>query len=135
MSYFFEHQRRLEVEYPENDVKARMQKYIDGTYNGDADMLRQCFYPQAVMNGYLNNEMVLRDPEPFFQEIANNPSMVESGVPYKGEIASIDVVGNIASTTVKETGFTGVMKFTKYFHLIKVEGEWKIISKIFTTEN
>ena len=120
---------------PEDDVKAIMQKYIDGTYKGDIDLLRQCFHPKAVMNGYLNNQMVLGDPEPFFQEIANNPSMVESWVPYKGEIASIDVLGNIASVTIKETGFAGVMKFTNYFHLIKVEGEWKIMSKTFTTEN
>ena len=86
------------------------------------------------MNGYLNNQLLLGDPEPFFQEIGNNPSMAEGGAPYKGEITSVDVVGNVASVTLKETDFAGGMSFTDYFHLIKVDDEWKILSKTFTTE-
>ena len=86
------------------------------------------------MNGYLNDQLVLGDPEPFFLEIENNPSMAEGGAPYQGEITSVDVAGNVASVTVKETGFAGTMSFTDYFHLIKVDDEWKIFSKTFTTE-
>jgi hypothetical protein len=62
------------------------------------------------------------------------PSMAEGGAPYQGKIASLDVVGNVASVTIKETGFGGTMAFTDYFHLLKDQGEWKIISKTFTTE-
>jgi hypothetical protein len=112
-----------------------VQKYIDGTYQGDVSVLRECFHSKAVMNGYLNDELLLGDPEPFFQEMENNPSMAEGGAPYKGDITSVDVVGNVASVTVKETGFAGTMNFTDYFHLIKVDGEWKIFSKAFTTES
>ena len=115
-------------------VREVVQKYIDGTYHGNVSALRECFHAKAVMNGYLNDQLLLGDPEPFFQEIGNNPSMAEGGAPYKGEIASVDVVGNVASVTLKETGFAGNMSFTDYFHLIKVNNEWRIISKTFTTE-
>ena len=111
-----------------------IQQYIDGTYRGDSKALRVCFHPKAVMNGYLNDQLLLGDPEPFFQDIEKKPSMAEGGAPYEGEMTSIDVVGNIASVTVKETGFGGSMKFTDYFHLLKEKGQWKIISKTFTTE-
>ena len=111
-----------------------VQKYIDGTYQGDVSALRECFHSKAVMNGYMNDQLLLGDPEPFFQEIENNPSMAEGGAPYQGEITSVDVAGNVASVTVKETGFAGTMSFTDYFHLIKVDDEWKIFSKTFTTE-
>jgi hypothetical protein len=110
-----------------------VQKYIDGTYQGDVSALRECFHSKAVMNGYLNDQLLLGDPEPFFQEIGNNPSMAEGGAPYKGEMTSVDVAGNVASVTVKETGFAGSMSFTDFFHLIKVDDEWKIFSKTFTT--
>ena len=110
-----------------------VQKYIDGTYQGDVSALRECFHSKAVMNGYLNDQLLLGDPEPFFQEIGSNPSMAEGGAPYKGEIASVDVAGNVASVTVKETGFAGSMSFTDFFHLIKIDDEWKIFSKTFTT--
>jgi hypothetical protein len=111
-----------------------VQKYIDGTFQGDVSALRECFHSKAVMNGYLNDQLLLGDPEPFFQEMGNNPSMAEGGAPYKGDIISVDVIGHIASVTVKETGFAGSMSFTDYFHLIKVDDEWKIFSKTFTTE-
>ena len=115
-------------------VRKVVQQYIDGTYHGDVKVLRDCFHPKAVMNGYLQDQLLLGGPEPFFENIEKNPSMAESGAPYKGEITFVDVVGNVASVTIKETGFGGGMAFTDYFHMIKERGAWKIISKTFTTE-
>ena len=115
-------------------VRRVVQQYIDGTYQGDVKALRDCFHPKAVMNGYLGDQLLVGGPEPFFENMAKAPSMAEGGAPYKGMIASLDVVGNVASVTVKETGFAGTMAFTDYFHLLKDGGEWKIISKTFTTE-
>ena len=115
-------------------VRKVVQQYIDGTYQGDAKVLRDCFHPKADMNGYLQDQLLLGSPEPFFENIENNPSMADAGAPYKGEITFVDVVGKVANVTIKETGFGGDMAFTDYFHLIKERDEWKIISKTFTTE-
>ena len=38
-----------------------------------------------------------------------------------------------ASVIVSETGFRGEGTLVDFFHLIKVEGQWYIISKLFTT--
>jgi hypothetical protein len=115
-------------------VRKVIQKYVDGTYQGDVKALMQCFHPNAVMNGYLGDQLLLGGPEPFFENIENNPPMAQGGVPYKGEITFIDVVGSVATVTLKEFGFAEKINFTNYFHLIKVEGGWKIFSKTFTTE-
>lgn len=121
------------VNSEEQAVRRVIQQYIDGTYQGDVKFLRDCFHPKAVMNGYLYEQLLIGGPEPFFENMENAPSMAKTGAPYKGEITFLDVVGNVASVTVKETGL-GDMAFTDYFHLLKEEGEWKIISKTFTTE-
>lgn len=118
----------------EQAVRKVVQQYIDGTYQGDVKTLRGCFHPKAVMNGYLQDQLLIGGPEPFFENMENNPSMAEGGAPYKAEITFVDVVGNVASVTLKETGFAGTMAFTDYFHLIKEQGGWKIFSKTFTTE-
>ncbi len=115
-------------------VRKVVQQYIDGTYQGDVKALRRCFHPKAVMNGYLGDQLLLGGPEPFFENMGKAPSMAEGGAPYQGKIVSLDVVGNVASVTLKETGFGGTMAFTDYFHLLRDRGEWKIISKTFTTE-
>lgn len=115
-------------------VRKTVQQYIDGSYSGDVDKLRTVFHPKALMSGYLQGQLLIGDPEPFFANIEKNPSMSETGVPYKAEIESINVAGQVASVTLVETGFFGAMNFTNYFHLLKDEGEWKIISKTFTSE-
>jgi hypothetical protein len=115
-------------------VSRVVQQYIDGTYQGDVKALRDCFHEKAVMNGYVQDQPLLGGSEPFFENIEKSPSMAESGAPYKGEITFVDVVGNVASVTINETGYGGSMAFTDYFHLIKEKDEWKIISKLFSTE-
>ena len=118
----------------EDQVRSVVEKYIDGTYTGDAQKLRDCFHADAVMNGYLNDKLFLGGPEPFFEDMQNNPSMESAGAPYKAEITDVEVVGDVASATLKETGFAGKFAFTDFFHLLKQDGEWKITSKTFTTE-
>lgn len=115
-------------------VRNVVEKYIEGTFTGNVKTLRDCFHPNAVMNGYLGDQLLIGGPEPFFENMEQAPSMSEGGAPYQGNITSVDVVGNIASVTLKETGFGGDMAFTDYFHLLKEQGKWKIISKTFTTE-
>ena len=116
------------------EVRQAVQQYIDGSYSGSVDTLRKVFHSKALMAGYLQGQLVIGSPEPFFADIEKHPSMAKSGAPYKAEIKSVDVAGQIASVVLVETGFFGVMSFTDYFHLLKEHGEWKIISKTFTSE-
>ena len=119
----------------DNDaVRKVVQQYIDNTFKGDVNVLKACFHPEAVMNGFLNGQLIMGGPEPFFEQMENSPSMADGGAPYNGEIVKIEVVGDVASVTLKETGFAGTMSFTDFFHLLKENGQWKIISKTFTTE-
>ena len=117
----------------EEAVTAVVQKYIDATYRGDVEALRQCFHTEAAMSGYLGSERLQGGPEPFFQAIGENPPMATAGAPYVGKIASLEVVGRVASARIEETGFAGDLSFTDWFHLIEDNGEWKIVSKAFTT--
>lgn len=115
-------------------VRQAIQRYIDGSYSGSVDTLRKVFHPKALMAGYLQRQLVIGTPEPFFADIEKHPSMAKSGTPYKAEIKSVEVAGQIATVILVETGFFGVMNFTDYFHLLKEHGEWKIISKTFTSK-
>jgi len=115
-------------------VRHAIQQYIDGSYSGSVDTLRKVFHTKASMAGYLQGQLVIGTPGPFFADIEKHPPMAESGAPYKAEIKSVDVAGQIATVILVETGFFGVINFTDYFHLLKEHGEWKIISKTFTSE-
>lgn len=115
-------------------VRQAIQQYIDSSYSANVEMLRKIFHPKALMSGFLQGKLLIGSPEPFFDDIVKHPSMAETGVPYQAEMISIDVVGQIASVTLLERGFFGALNFTNYFHLLKENDEWKIISKTFTSE-
>lgn len=118
----------------EESVRNVVQRYIDGTFEGDGKKLRDCFHEQAVMNGYLNGKLIIAKPENFIQEVEGAPSMKEGGVDYKATISAVNITGNVATATLSETGFAGTMDFIDYFHLIDDGNGWKIISKNFTTK-
>ena len=114
-------------------VRAVVEDYISGTYEADIGKLRGTFNDKASMYGFLDGQLIEGTPEPFFQDLSSQPSLRESGADYKATIESVHVTGNVASVVLRETGF-GPFSFTDYFHLLKREGKWQIVSKTFTTE-
>ena len=113
------------------DVKAVREVidlYVRGSA-GDVELLRSIFHPDALMSGYFEGQLGVGSPEPFFAEVA----AMEEGIPpegYMGEIESIEVIGDVATARLVETDFLG-SDFVDFFHLIRVEGQWKIISKTY----
>ncbi len=113
-------------------VKDVVEAYIEATFKGDVAGFDKVFHNNIVMNGYLGEQLVIGNADVFPQQMANMPSLESSGAPYKASIDAIELSGRIASATLNETGF-GDMSFTNYFHLIKENEDWRIISKTFTT--
>jgi len=114
-------------------VKKVIQNYIDGTYDADTEKLKGVFHGKAVMNGYLGPDLLMGDPSPFIADIASAPSMKSVNDPYRAEIESICIEGDVAAVTLSESGFRGEASLVDFFHLIKEDGEWYIVSKLFTT--
>lgn len=109
-------------------VREVINLYIKGS-EGDVELLRSIFHPDALMNGYFNGHLGVGSPEPFFSEVSKLEGE-KPGQDYAGEIESIEVIGHVATARLVETDFLG-SDFVDFFHLILVDGEWKIISKTY----
>ena len=46
------------------------------------------------------------------------------------EIASIDVAGTVASVRIELDNWTG-HRFTDFFNLLKIDGKWWVMNKVF----
>lgn len=114
-------------------VSSVIQKYIQGTYEGDQDKLRNVFHENAVMNGYLGGKLLLATPKVFIQD-AGKMQLKKNNADYSANIVSISVDGQVASVILHESGFPAGMSFTNYFHLLDDGNGWKIISKTFTSK-
>ena len=93
------------------------------------------FHHDATMSGYIGKLQLIGSPMPFFEEIrgfAAKGSFKARGLNYVAEIVAVNVYGKVATAVVKETGYNGKLAFTDAFQLIKIDGQWQIMSKLFT---
>lgn len=116
----------------ENVVEV-LNRYMEGTYTADIPMLKSAFHKEARMVGYLGDQLLIGTPEPFFEDMGSQPSMKEQGHKYQAKVCDVEVSGNVARATICETGFRGSASLVNHFHLLCENGEWKIVSKTFTT--
>jgi hypothetical protein len=112
-------------------VKKVLDSYSAAVLNGDAGTLRDLFHPAAVMNGYLGDKLLIGGPQPFLDDIGANPPMAQTVPHFTSVWSAVHVSGRSATATLREDGFFGTNKFVNYFHLLKIDGEWKITSKTF----
>ena len=112
-------------------VRKVMEKYIEGSYTADVPLLKSIFHPDALMSGYYEGELGIGSPEPFFAELMEATSSKDAGDAYAGEVVFIHIDGDIASAAIAEDNLFG-LNYMNHFHLLKVDGEWLIVSKVYT---
>lgn len=107
--------------------------YIDGVQNGNLDAMRQAFHPQSSMFGYKGKDLFITPIQGLYDYIASTTPPAKAGAlgkAYTCTITGISVVGNAASVEMAMDGYHE-HDFTDYFQLLKVDGRWWIVSKLF----
>jgi hypothetical protein len=111
----------------EYDAIARtIQHYLDGALSGRGDDMKPAFHPDATMFGYVGPELFGGPIQHLFDW--NDKNGPATGL--QARIASIDVFHTIATARLEMDDWTG-HRFTDLFTLLKVDGDWKIINKVF----
>lgn len=104
--------------------------YIDGVRNGKVESLRAAFHPQSSMFGWKGNDLFVTPIQGLYDYIASTPAPASSGEATNFIITSIQVAGNAASVEMAMDSYHA-HDFVDYFQLLKVEGRWWIVSKLF----
>jgi hypothetical protein len=115
------------VDLSEYDAIGRtVQHYIDGGKSGRSEEMKLAFHPAATIFGYIGPDLFGGPIQNLFDWVDQNPPASE----LQGRIASIDLVESVATVRLELENWGG-HRFTDMFTLLKVDGEWKIISKVF----
>ena len=110
-------------------IAAVLQLYIEGSANGDAAKLNDAFHEHARTYGSLNGT---RYDVPVAEMIAmEERSPRNSEGRYTGTIRSVEQAGDVATATVEEDGCWGTASFTTFLSLVKFDGRWQIVSRVF----
>ena len=111
----------------EYDAIARtVQRYINGGKSGRGDDMKPAFHPDATIFGYVGADLFAGPIQRLFDWNDQNGPAIE----LQARIASIEIIGTVAAVRLELDNWTG-HRFTDLFTLLKVDGEWKIINKVF----
>lgn len=107
-------------------IERTIKTYINGGISGRSDEMKPAFHDGATIYGYIGPDLFGGPIQGLYEWNDSNGPAAD----LKHEIALIDIEGSIATVRLELDNWTG-HKFTDMFTLLKTDGEWKIISKVF----
>ena len=107
-----------------------LNQYIAGCKQATSSIMKPAFAPQATMysidpEGKLSGGAITVLFEGIDEHFRPSPDA-------EAEVTRIEIVGTAASARIDANGVSG-LSFTDFFHLLKIDGKWLVISKVFQT--
>ena len=108
-------------------IQALMRDYFTGLYEGDVEKLRRIFHDDAYLkaNGYRKSR------DEWLDAVAARPIPKNEGMDYNFHVMSLEIIGDQALAKVNVPLLAA--NFIDFLGLLKEEGQWKIVNKMFTT--
>lgn len=111
-------------------IVAVLNQYNAGGAQADSSIMRPAFSSDATIFGVDGEDKLTGGPIEGLFEIID--SAFRPSPQAKAAIVRVDIVGTAASARVDTDDISG-FRFTDFFNLLKVQGEWTIVSKIYHT--
>lgn len=111
----------------EYDVIAKVvQHYIDGAKSGRGSDMKPAFHRDATVFGYVGADLFAGPIQQLFDWNDSNGPATDLEV----QFANIDIVDTVATVRLELNNWTN-NRFTDLFTLLKIDGQWKIMNKVF----
>ncbi|MBT5873302.1 MAG: nuclear transport factor 2 family protein [Candidatus Latescibacteria bacterium] len=103
-----------------------VQHYIDGAISGKGDDMKPAFHEDATIFGYVGPDLFAGPIQGLFEWNDENGPATD----LEFRIASTHITGTIATVRLELDNWSG-HRFTDVFNMLKVDGQWKIMNKVF----
>jgi hypothetical protein len=107
-------------------IGALMQTYIEGARSGSSDDMRPVFHELATICGYVGPDLFAGPIGMFYEWHDGNGAAADIRA---GEL-QVDIEGTAATARIEIDNWTG-HRFTDFFTLVKIDGRWQVLSKVF----
>lgn len=115
------------------EIEAVVHKYLDGLYEGDADLLASVFHPSSALVREQDGTVSRVPVADWLAAVRGRPSPKARGIVRNDEVLQIDEAG-------PTTGFAKVKcaipprNPTDYLSLVKADGRWQIVQKVYAVQ-
>lgn len=111
-------------------VTAVLGAYFDGLYYCDIDRLGRVFHPQARYACATDGSLLHLGMDEYFPIVAARESPASRNEVRRDRIVSIQFAGPVTAFARVECAI-GPKFFNDFLTLIKIDGRWQIIAKVF----
>jgi Putative lumazine-binding len=111
-------------------ARVPLENYIQGHATGNGDFMRKAFYADAKIMAFRDGKMTNLTVEEFASRFNGKAAADEAQ--RKRRIENVEITGNAGFGKIVLDYPT--VTFTDYMSLLKVDGEWKIVNKVFYAE-
>lgn len=111
-------------------VAGALQVYFDGLHFSDTGRLRQVFHPEAHYFCATMGQLLHLDMPAYFPVVDRRPSPASQGHARADRILSIEFAGPVTAFAKVECSIPP-KRFTDFLTLVKLEGRWRIVAKVF----
>jgi hypothetical protein len=118
------------VSAEEAAVRAALQHYLDGHATGRGEEFAAVMHPEMKMMFVREGAFTQRTSAEYIGGASGRPAADEAQ--RRRWIESVDVTGNAAQAKIVLDYPTA--RLTDYMTLLRIDGEWKIVNKIFHAE-
>ncbi len=115
------------------EVTAVLDAYFEGLYRSDSAILRQVFHPLALYASVTDQSLLTLKMDEYFPIVDKRPSPASRGDPRTDRIVGIEFAGPVTALARVECSILP-KHFIDLLTLVRVDGRWQIISKVFHYE-
>lgn len=119
----------MQTEYAE--IAQALSLYFDGFYDGNLAELRRVFHPVCHLSHANGGKLAHDDMETVYARVAGRASPAKNGEVRRDAILGIDVSSPVSALARVQIAI-GPRLFTDYLNFLKIDGEWRIIAKVFS---
>ncbi|BCD85378.1 hypothetical protein PSm6_17850 [Pseudomonas solani] len=110
-------------------IEAVVRDYVEGMVRADATLLRSAFHPDSRIVGHFGPDLQWLSPEAFIAGLQARGPVVAEGEAPVWRLESLDLTGDTALAKVTDV-YAG-LDFIDYLSLLKIDGRWRIVHKLF----
>jgi len=107
-------------------IEKTIQHYLDGARSGKGEDMKPAFHKDATIFGYAGPDLFAGPIQRLFDWADDS----DPATRLQARITSMDVVDSVATVRLELDNWNG-SRYTDMFTLLKVDGEWKIMNKVF----
>jgi len=115
------------------EVSAVLQTYFDGLYESDTAKLGRALHPRALYASATEGKLLHLTMEEYFPIVDKRPSPASRREARRDKVLSIEFAGPVTAFARVECAI-GPKHFTDFLTLVRLDGEWRILSKVFHFE-